>query len=751
MSSENSQKHSSSETEKLLLLDVSSLVYRAYHALPELTAATGEPAGALYGFFAMLIKALRDRAPTHVAAAIDLPGKTFRHDVYEAYKATRPKTPEDLVAQLKRSQEALGALGVPVCSAQGYEADDAIAAIVRRVRKASPETRIEIVSNDADLFQLVDAKTSVLKPGRGVADIALMTSEEVREKLGVPPELVTAYKALRGDPSDNIPGIRGVGPKTAAALLTEAGSFEALLASAARPSAHPSREFTRFASALAGRREELLHTRDLVTLRSDAPVVFDFSNAQFRGLSGPAFSALLKRYGFEALLRRASAHAQETRHKKQDAKNLDTFVREQETQVRREIDEAETSGAFSKEIADLERALVPAISSMERRGVLTDRRALEELRKRFSAKRGAIEGEIYSLVGHSFNLASPKQLGEVLFSELGVASRRKTAGGQRSTAASALEELRGAHPVVDKVLAWREVTKLLTTYVETLPDLVDSSDGRIHAKFWQLGTATGRIASSEPNLQNIPVKTEDGRAVRNAFAAPEGALLLSADYEQIELRVAAAISGDSAMLQAFRDGRDFHNVTAQRVFGVAAEDVTKEMRRRAKVLNFGILYGMGPRRVGAEMNVSVAEAQAFLDEYLAAFSGLAAWIARTKEEARRIGATSTAFGRRRFFPELQFAQGQLRSQAERAAVNAPIQGTAADLVKRGMVRLAETVPDAAMIVQVHDEVLCEIPEGALERLAPHVRVALQSVWPDAPIAFPIRLSVGRRWGELVSR
>ncbi|MBI4134289.1 MAG: hypothetical protein HY475_02590 [Candidatus Terrybacteria bacterium] len=740
------RKKKPQEKEKILLLDVSSLVYRAYHALPEFTTAQGEPAGALYGFVSILLKVWGDRKPTHVIAAVDLPGKTFRHKQYAAYKATRPATPPELIAQLRRSRELLETLGVPVLGAQGFEADDVIAAVVGKTRAVKPEAQIEIVSSDADVLQLVDDHTVVLAPRRSIGDLSVLTPKGVEEKLGVGPELVTAYKALRGDPSDNILGVPGVGEKTAVAFLRSFGSLEELLKRAARSDAHASKELRRFAKILRDRAGRILQDRELVTLRRDAPVVLDFDAARMGDTARPAFVAALKRLGFESLIRRAGAR-RAGKKTASDHRDLERFIAEQEAQVRREIDAAEKGGIFSREIAKLERMLVPVISAMERHGMLVDRPELTRLADRFQAQRSEIEREIFALSGRTFNLASPKQLGDVLFTQLGIAANRKTGGGKPSTAAAVLESLVSTHPVVAKILRWRELQKLLSTYVETLPALVDPRDGRIHAKFWQLGTATGRIASSDPNLQNIPVRGEDGRAVRNVFIAPEGSVLLAADYSQIELRVAAVLSSDSEMLSVFRRGEDIHAATASRVFKDSSISAI-EQRRIAKVLNFGILYGMGPRRVSQEAGVSFEEAQAFLDEYLATYPQLSLWLTRTREEARRIGYTVTAFGRKRVLPEIHSENPMLRSQAERAAVNAPIQGTEADLVKRGMAALKETVPEATMVVTVHDDIVCEVRESDLPILAPRVRKVLEDVWPQSPIPFPVKLTAGSRWGEL---
>lgn len=732
--------------EKILLLDISSIVYRGYFALPNFTSSSGEPTGALYGLVAVLLKVLSERSPDYVIAAADAPGKTFRHETYEAYKATRPETPEDLAVQLVRAKELLAALGVPVAEAERFEADDVIATLVTKITEHKPDATIEILSNDADMLQLVGERVTVLWPKKGVSDIQELTPPKVEEKLGVPPNLVPAFKALCGDSSDNIPGIRGIGKKTAATLLAQAPSLEELLAQAAEPPDDAPRSLKRFAPTLLKEKETLEKTRELVTLATDAPVTLSLEEAKKENRLPPAFIAMLKRLGFESLLSRAKSYEEDTGEAegqgKSEGESFEDFIKSQETQVLKEIDEAEQAGLFSKEIAEVERSLVSIISAMERRGICVDRSELKRLKTRFQKRKEELEQKIFSLAGEEFNLASPKQLADVLFTKLSIPAKKKTAGGKRSTAAAVLEELKGTHPIIEQVLSWRETQKLLTTYINALPGLV-SQDGRIHAKFWQLGTATGRIASSDPNLQNIPARG----GVRNVFVAPEGKVLLAADYEQIELRVAAVLAQDPVMQEVFHKGGDIHAATAARLFNVPEEEVDKTMRTNAKVINFGILYGMGPRRISKEMGVSQGEAQQFLDAYFVTFAKLKQWIEEIKEEVKRTGVTRTAFGRARIFA-VDARDPRTIAQIERAAVNAPIQGTAADIMKKGMGALAEAVPEAVMLVQVHDEVLCEIEKEKLSKVAPKVREALENMWPEAPLAFPVHMKAGPSWGSL---
>jgi len=745
------------ESKKVLLIDVSALVFRAYFALPELTTSDGKPAGALYGFLSILLKTVQDRKPTHIAAAIDLPGKTFRHDLYTEYKATRSETPEDLISQFPMVYEALAALGIPVLGAEGFEADDVLATLAKKVGEEDKKISIEIESGDQDLLQLVDARVTVLAPGRTSADIKIMDADAVMEKLGVLPERVIEYKALRGDASDNIPGVRGIGPKTATALLEYADSLETLLKEAKNPRSDAPKELTRFGEKLLAAKDNLYRDRELVTLRKDAPITFSLKEAVSAPTLPPAFTALLTRWGFGTLLKRFSG-TDATKKKKDDDKqgslgfekeeSLDDFISAQEKQVEEEIAQKVEAGEFSEQIAKLERDLVPIISSMEREGIAVDVAALSALEKRFTKKRDDIAKKIYKVAGHEFNLASPKQLAEVLYDEIGIQARKKTAKGQRSTAAAVLEDMKDTHPVIADVLVWREISKLLSTYVITLPALV-AKDGRIHARFWQLGTVTGRIASSDPNLQNIPTRTQDGKAVRSAFIAPEGSSLISADYSQVELRVVAVLADEEGMLAVFKRGDDIHSVTAERVFHVSADEVSAEMRRRAKILNFGMLYGMGAQAVSKQMEVPYKEGVAFRESYFAAFPKLTVWMKRVVQDARKDGFTETAFGRRRAFPELSATNPGLRARAERAAINAPVQGTATgDLVKMGMVSLLASNPPLKLLVQVHDELLCEVVDANVEEAVLALHKHLESVWPSAPVAFPVHIKIGKTWGNM---
>ena len=730
---------------RLLILDTSSLFFRAFHALPSLTSASGEQAGAVYGFLSLLFKAAEQVKPTHIAAALDLPGPTVRDKLLPTYKANRPEIDPELSSQLVHMPEALRALGIAGFAAQGYEADDVIGTIAAKVRTAHPDAEIVILSGDLDTLQLVDDKTSAIVPKKGISETVRYTPAKVEERFGIGPELITAFKAIKGDPSDNISGVAGIGEKGAATILQKTGSLNE--AQNVLCKGEPPKEIARYQKSFCAALKDLPLFLELVTIKKDVPLSFSLQACTFAGFDRPQTGQFLSRFGFASLAARVKGVA--APRQKQDAghETLEAFIYAQQNSTGADIDRAEKAGLFSGEIAALERALVPVISGMERRGILLDQETLRHLGAQLKTEQHMLAEKIYQASGARFNLASPAQLREVLFTTLGLSPSQRTGKGKSSTAAAVLETLRGKHPAVDLLLRWREITKLISTYIEALPKLVDPSDQKIHAKFWQLGTATGRIASSDPNLQNIPVRTKEGRAVRAAFCAQREYALVSCDYSQMELRVAAVLSGDKGLYEIFRTGGDVHRATAARVFGLPEADVNNDMRSRAKTVNFAMLYGAGPRRVAQELGILTDEAQALLDEYFAAFPQLTSWIEKTKEQARRDGFVETIFGRKRFLPDIASSDPRLQAQAERAAVNMPIQGSEADIVKKAMVVCAERVSEAALLVQVHDELLFEIPQRRAEELSQKLRKILEHIWPEASLPFPVKVSRGARWGE----
>src|SRR3989344_6063467 len=586
----------------LLIIDVPALVFRGFYALPSLTTPDGEPAGALYGFVSLLMKAIETVKPTHIAAALDLPEPTFRHRAYKEYKATRPEMPEELSSQFGRIPTILKGFGILALSASGFEADDVIATVVDKSQAKDKNLPVTVLTSDLDALQLVSDKVVILAPHTGISKTVRYTKKAVADRFGIGPELIVAYKALRGDPSDNIPGVVGIGEKGASQILAAFGSLETALevACASQPPADPEQAkiIKRYGQKLCASRKEIPGLLDLVTLRKNVPIQFTFDELAFFGVQTPALQELFSGLGFKRFLEQASPTAKTSLRGQHS--DIEAFIADQERNVGEEIERLEASGILSKEIVALEHSLIPIISDMERQGILVDHELLSSLAKEFRIRQEELSGRIYAHTGMRFNLASPKQVSEGLFVKLGIASGKRTPKGAASSSRGVLEDLAATHEVVRNILQWRGGEKHLTTYGLALPKLSDDRDSRIHAQFWQLGTATGRIASSNPNLQQIPTRTHEGRRVREAFIAGEGRVFVSADYSQMELRIAAVLADDQAMLDAFRGGHDIHRVTAAKIFSVEENTATKDMRHRAKTLNFGILYGMGPRRLSQE-------------------------------------------------------------------------------------------------------------------------------------------------------
>lgn len=782
---------------RIVLLDTHAIIHRAYHALPEFTGPSGEPTGALYGLVTMLLKIVTDLDPDYIAACYDLPKPTIRHEAYGAYKGTRTKTDDALTLQLGQSRKVFAAFGIPLYEREGFEADDLLGTIAHELR-TKKSVDVIIASGDMDTLQLVDdARVRVYTLKRGLNDTILYDEKAVVERFGFPPEHIPDYKGLRGDPSDNIKGVPGIGEKTATELVVQFGSIEKLYAALKKgDSAFLEKGVKpRIIALLREHEEDARFSKALATIRLDAPIAFSLPDEPWRhGIDFRKILALFDEFGFRSLKDRARtvlgvssgfASTEEelplpvedippTRFKEAQAMlwlissdftnpSVDDILAVTKTKT---FDAAYT--ALESQIADLgrvrevyehiEKPLVPVVEAMEAHGVLIDPNALKDLETRYSAELATLETRIYQAAGHEFNISSPKQLGEVLFDELGLTPERqkKTAGGQRSTRESELEKIRDAHQIVGDILEYRELKKLLSTYIENLPPLLDAGN-RLHAEFLQTGTTTGRMASQNPNLQNIPLHSERGRAIRHAFIAPSGFTLVALDYSQIELRLAAILSGDEKLCTIFKGGRDVHREVATQVFNVAPEAVDTEMRRRAKIINFGILYGMGVNALRAQLGTTTAEAHQFLEDYFTTFKTLSEYLEKTKGFARKHGYTETLFGRRRQFPEMKSPLPYVRAQAERMAINAPIQGTQADIIKLAMVRVDEMLvregarENAHLLLQVHDELVYEIRTERVGELAEKIRSIMETVLSEEQargvpiIAVPKQ---GPNWGSM---
>lgn len=780
---------------RLVLLDSHAIIHRAYHALPDFTSAQGEPTGALYGLTSMLLKIMETLQPDYLVACRDVPGPTHRHEVYEAYKGTREKAEDALIAQLERAPEVFAAFGIPLYEAPGFEADDCLATIVRQCAMRD-DLEIVIASGDLDALQLVSgSRVQVYTFRVGLNDTVMYDEKAVRERFGFAPELLPDYKGLRGDPSDNIKGVSGIGEKTATQLIAAFGSVEHIYETLhSRPEALAEAGIKpRVIELLRAGERDALFSKQLATMHSEVPILFTLPDSpwnladhkerimtlcdtfNFRSLkgkittlSGVSEQVLSETDAAEATpehprLKEASIglwllHSDITNPTEDDVlryTNANTVDDALEIIVKK----LRETGDLWRVFEDIERPLIPIVAAMECTGIALNVPYLEELKKEYAGELATIAARVYGHAGREFNINSPKQLAVVLYDELHITPERikKTAGGARTTREDELRKLRSQHPIVDDVLAYRELQKLLSTYVEPLPSLV-GDDGRIHATFLQAGTTTGRMASEQPNLQNIPIRGIYGARIRNAFVAAPGYVLASLDYSQIELRIAAGLSGDEKLVHVFKTGGDIHAAVASEVFNVPPEMVDSEMRRRAKVINFGILYGMGVNALRETLGEGVTrdEASGFLRRYFQDFPGLAHYLELKKAEAAQRGYTETLFGRRRTFAGLSSPLPGVRAQSERMAINAPIQGTAADVIKKAMVdaeNMLQThgyAADARLLLQVHDELVYEVRAERVSEIVPAIARVMESVVKDdglSGVPLIVSAAVGKNWGE----
>ncbi len=826
-------------TKKIVLLDTHAILHRAYHSIPDFTNDAGEPTGALYGLALLLIKLVKEFSPEHIVACYDLPQATFRHKEFKDYKAGRQKVDQALIDQIKRAPLFFAALGIPVLSFPGFEADDMIGTVVEQITKRSKEQgarskkntedfQIIIASGDMDTLQLVEGNRVVVYTLRkGIKDTVVYNEAGVRERFGFGPKLLTDYKGLRGDPSDNIPGVKGIGEKTATDIIKNFGTIEELYkALKAQSTKHPPERGRsdragktpnssvlkpRIVELLLASEEEALFSKMLGTIRRDAPIVFALPATSFKeAFDEEKAEKFFQKLGFRSLLPRvkeiknsgigslASGSELEARLLPQRlpsergpqielfAPSVDTHsVLFQEVAIATWLADpsltnptpeavfkhtgtktlAEAKKVLEQELkktnvervyTDLELPLIPILERAQKHGVLVDPDCLKKLSTSYHKELSSLEKSIWKHAGEEFNINSPKQMGEILFVKLALAENvkglKKTAGGAASTKVSELEKIKDQHVIVPLILGYREYQKLLSTYIDVIPTLL-GKDNRLHARMVQTGAATGRMSCVDPNLQNIPVKTELGRAIRNAFIAPEGTVLAAFDYSQIDLRVAAFLSEDPELVQIFVRGEDVHTGVAARVFGVAPDAVDKEMRRRAKVINFGILYGMGVNALRQNLGTDRKEAEQFYNAYFERFHVLRDYLEATKASALKLGYTTTYFGRRRYYPKIKSTLPYIRTMEERMAMNAPIQGTTADIMKLAMIKIDETLREAKLdravvpLLQVHDELIYEIKDEAVTKAERLIKETMENV---IKVSVPLvaNASAGKSWGEL---
>ena len=859
---------------KLLILDSNSILNRAYYGIRFLSAPDGTPTNAIYGFLSILFKLINDEKPDYICGAFDLKAPTFRHKMYDQYKAHRKPMPDDLRVQMPYAREILTAMGIPVLEIEGFEADDIIGTVSRICDKS--EIKCLIATGDKDDLQLVSENTNVILTvsRSGQSETVCYGIKEVYDKYNVTPEEFIDVKALMGDASDNIPGVPGVGEKTAIKLIGEFHTVENLY-----DNLEASGVKGAMLQKLTNGRDSAMLSKKLAAINTSVPIPFSVEDCVFdeSALGGrQEFIALLERFALNSFIKRIGAvskpktdffdkmkkaeslsdlgadvgcvlkrngrditavavsdgkkvYSAYGREAHKAAKSVlenekitkymfdikadyvalrgDTELvnvaadlaigayllnpekseytvfgvlkdmlgaeppetEESNTQLSLFDDLPETDTVLEKTafalvplweeikkrlqdkdmlslFSEVEMPLVYVLGDMELEGITVDKWELEDFGNRLSVDLQRLTGEIYSLAGEEFNINSPKQLGPILFEKLELKPAKKTKTGY-ATGAEILEKLRGKHPIIEKILEYRRLAKLKSTYCDGLSAVV-GEDGKIHSTFNQTVTATGRLSSTEPNLQNIPTRTELGREIRKMFVAGEGKILLDADYSQIELRILAHLSGDKVMTEAYRRGEDIHSVTASQVFDVPLSDVTGHQRSFAKTVNFGIVYGMGEFSLAQELGIPVKEAQKYISGYWDKYTGIREFMDSTKEKAKADGFVKTLFGRIRYIPELRSPNFNIRSFGERAASNAPIQGTAADIIKIAMVRVHKRLKEeglgAKLILQVHDELILELPPEELPAAEKLLREEMERA-AELSVPLLVEMSHGKSW------
>ena len=826
----------------LVIIDGKSVFYRGYFAMGALSTSDGTPTSGVYGFATIATEIVKKLQPTKVVVAWDK-AKTStakRLAIYPEYKAGRTKPPEDFFAQIPLLKELIFALGWEFLEADEYEADDIIGTLARQADEKG-DYMTYIVSSDLDMLQIVDENTRMYRLIKGFSNIEEIDVSAIEKKYGILKNQFLDLKALKGDNSDNIPGVPGIGEKTAVKLLNEYGSLRGIYE-------HIDEISGAVKKKLEGGKDSAEMSYELAKILTDAPVQLD--ETKDLTIEPERIIAALKKLEFNSLIKKFQNELKlgggQNKLKNQERAEVglrsnneasSSVVEEVgKTEIEYEIPEGMIVASdlkekmhFSDELAevilkgdrkiwDLKQAdflinplkrvesvdsnqarlaledpcqriligeyteaerieyakqmknlskmpklyqiltdydlpLIPVLYEMEKTGVLIDRAYFKELQKEFTEKVAELEQKIYSVCGVNFNVNSPIQLSKVLFEDLALPTKgiKKTTRGF-STGVSELEKLEGQHPVIEMIKEYREVSKLLSTYILPLPELA-GEDGRIHTTFTQNVTATGRLSSVNPNLQNIPVRSEDGKRIRTGFVAENGKILVSADYAQFELRLAAALAGDQKLIESFAQNVDIHTKTAAEVFGIRMEDVSKTQRRAAKVINFGVLYGMSPKGLADSAEMNFYEAKQFIDDYFRVRKPIKDYLEKTLQQAREEGFVETFFGRRRPTPDVKSSNFIIRSAAERAAQNMPIQGTEADLMKRAMIRVNNLLKEkyqegAKLILQVHDSLIIECTKGLEEEVSADLVQIMENVAPELPVRLKADVSIGVNWGEL---
>ncbi len=728
---------------QLILIDGHALFHRAFHGMPPLTTSKGELVNAVYGFTAMILRVISDVSPEYIVVTFDTSAPTFRHQNYTAYKANRAAAPEGLHEQLPRVKEIVAALNIPIFEVPGYEADDLIGTLARQAtEEGGKDLEVYIVTGDRDAIQLVTDKVKVYTPGKSLSDIILYDIPKVKAKYGFEPRQLIDYKALAGDSSDNIPGVRGIGEVSATKLVQEFGSVENIYKNLDKV---PDRQ----RKLLAEDSESAVMSKKLATIDTQVPIKLDLKKCTVRDYDKEKVVALFTELEFKSLL---------TRLPKSDQVSFGLFG-DQKNVIASESAKAADERGNPKEIAsstdsprnDNQNPLQRILTEMTDWGVLIDQGVLKIQAGNLNTQLVKIEQEIYHSVGHEFNLNSPSQLSSVLYEELGLTPGRKKKT-HFSTDQETLTSLIGAHPAIEFLLQYRELFKLKSTYLDALPALI-SADGRIHTQWHAEGARTGRLSSTNPNLQNIPVKGEWGSKIRQFFVAPKDHMLLAADYNQIELRVMAHMSGDPALTEIFKKGQDIHATTASWIFSKKPEEITKDERRVAKTVNFGVLYGQSAYGLAQQLKIDPKVAATFIEKYYTRFAKVKEYQEKILAEAKEKGYLETLSGFRRYLLELQSPNYAIRQAGERMAINMPIQGSAADIIKAAMVNLDKIFKakhlGTKMVLQVHDELVFEVPRQEVDSVAPIIKKEMEEAMPlSVPVI--VELKVGSNWGETKS-
>ena len=791
---------------KLVIIDGKSVFYRGYYAMGNLATSKGEPTSGVYGFAVIAMEIVRNIQPDQVVVAWDKARTSTakRLAIFKDYKAGRVRPPEDFYAQIPLLRELISALSWGFMEADEYEADDIIGTLARQADEAG-DYMTYIVSSDLDMLQIVDENTKMYRILRGFSDLEEMDIPAIEEKYGILKSQFLDLKAMKGDNSDNIPGVPGIGEKTAVKLLNEYGSLEGIYAHIEEISGATQKKL------IAGKESAEMSLK-LAKIMTDAPV--KLSDIPALKLDFSRISEVFKRLEFNNLLKKlkienglsdkdAETEVEEVSRVEipegmlvasniKDLMHENVEFRERVFQAKRlwDLDQADfllnplrrtgvegvgtmeevLTGAYSEVtlnkfseqylalskdkklntiFTDFDMPVVPILYKMEATGILLDREYFEGLKTEFEGKVCEIEQKIYELSGEQFNVNSPLQMSQILFEKLGLPVKgiKKTSRGY-STGAKELEKLKDEHPVVAEIIRYRETMKLLSTYITPLIEQV-AADGRIHSTFTQNVTATGRLSSLNPNLQNIPVRSEEGKRIRRGFVAPERKVLVSADYSQFELRLAAVLAGDEALVSDFNHDVDIHTKTAAEVYQIPMAEVTKLQRRVAKVINFGIMYGMSPKGLSDATEMNFFEAKRFIDEYFKVRQKIYAYLNHTLEEARETGEVRTFYGRKRPTPDVKSSNFIIRNAAERAAQNMPIQGTEADLMKRAMIFVDKKLPEGAkLVLQIHDSLVVECDQADEEVVKEILQKEMEGVAPELNIKLKVEVTAGQNLGEL---